>query len=140
MKYIATLNGKKYEIELEKVPDYQPLTREAAITPQNEPEPIRSEPVVASQPKVSSATSKNNVSRPKASNQSENTVLSPMPGNVLDVKVSKGQSVKAGQVLFILEAMKMENEIVSPIDGDVVSIMVKKGDVVESHVTLAILK
>ena len=60
------------------------------------------------------------------------TVKAPMPGNILDVKVSAGASVKAGDVLVILEAMKMENEIVAPQDGTVASINVNKGDTVNS--------
>ena len=55
-----------------------------------------------------------------------------MPGNILDVKVAAGASVKAGDVLVILEAMKMENEIVAPQDGTVASINVNKGDTVNS--------
>ena len=60
----------------------------------------------------------------------------PMPGNILDVKVAAGASVKAGDVLVILEAMKMENEIVAPQDGTVASINVHKGDTVNSGDTL----
>ena len=63
-------------------------------------------------------------------------VNSPMPGNILDVKVSAGQAVQAGDVLVILEAMKMENEIVAPQDGTVASINVHKGDTVNSGDTL----
>ena len=59
-------------------------------------------------------------------------VKAPMPGNILDVKVTAGASVKAGDVLVILEAMKMENEIVAPQDGTVASINVNKGDTVNS--------
>ena len=59
-------------------------------------------------------------------------VKAPMPGNILDVKVKAGASVKAGDVLVILEAMKMENEIVAPQDGTVASINVNKGDTVNS--------
>ena len=59
-------------------------------------------------------------------------VCAPMPGNILDVKVKAGASVKAGDVLVILEAMKMENEIVAPQDGTVASINVNKGDTVNS--------
>ena len=55
-----------------------------------------------------------------------------MPGNILDVKVAAGASVKAGDVLVILEAMKMENEIVAPQDGTVASVNVHKGDTVNS--------
>ena len=60
------------------------------------------------------------------------SVKAPMPGNILDVKVAAGASVKAGDVLVILEAMKMENEIVAPQDGTVASVNVHKGDTVNS--------
>ena len=60
------------------------------------------------------------------------TVKAPMPGNILDVKVKAGASVKAGDVLVILEAMKMENEILAPQDGTVASVNVNKGDTVNS--------
>ena len=63
-------------------------------------------------------------------------VKAPMPGNILDVKVAAGASVKAGDVLVILEAMKMENEIVAPQDGTVASVNVNKGDTVNSGDTL----
>lgn len=65
------------------------------------------------------------------------TVSAPMPGNILDVKVKPGDSVKAGDVLMILEAMKMENEISAPQDGTIASVNVRKGDVVNSGDTLA---
>ena len=63
-------------------------------------------------------------------------VNAPMPGNILDVKVKPGDSVKAGDTLLILEAMKMENEISAPQDGTVATIDVRKGDVVDSGTLL----
>ena len=66
-------------------------------------------------------------------------VKAPMPGNILDVKVKPGASVKAGDALVVLEAMKMENEIVAPQDGTVATIDVNKGDVVNSGDTLVTL-
>lgn len=66
-------------------------------------------------------------------------VDAPMPGNILDIKVSNGASVKAGDVLVILEAMKMENDIVAPQDGTVASINVNKGDTVEAGQTIITL-
>ena len=60
-----------------------------------------------------------------------------MPGTILDVKASNGQSVSKGDVIMVLEAMKMENDIVAPCDGTVTSILVKKGDSVQSGDTLA---
>ena len=67
------------------------------------------------------------------------SVDAPMPGNILDIKVSNGASVKGGDVLLILEAMKMENEIVAPQDGTVASVNVNKGDTVEAGQTLVSL-
>jgi pyruvate dehydrogenase E2 component (dihydrolipoamide acetyltransferase) len=68
------------------------------------------------------------------------TVSSPLPGTILDIKVSPGDAVKSGQALLTMEAMKMETEIVAPSDGVVDSIRVKKGDAVETGVPLVVLK
>ena len=67
-------------------------------------------------------------------------VTSPMPGTILDVKVSQGASVKKGDVLMILEAMKMENEIMCPCDGKVASIHAAKGTAVESGTLLCVIQ
>lgn len=61
------------------------------------------------------------------------SVKSPMPGTILDIKVNVGDSVKSGQVLCVLEAMKMENDIVAPQDGTVDAILVSKNDSVEAN-------
>lgn len=66
-------------------------------------------------------------------------VAAPMPGKILNVKVSSGQSVKKGDVMLVIEAMKMENEIVAPSDGTVASIHAAVGDSVEAGATLATL-
>ena len=66
-------------------------------------------------------------------------INSPMPGNILSVKASAGQAVKKGDVLMILEAMKMENSVVAPEDGTVASIVVAVGDSFEAGATLASL-
>lgn len=66
-------------------------------------------------------------------------VIAPMPGKILDIKASVGQQIKKGDVVIILEAMKMENEIVAPEDGTVASIDVASGDSVEAGATLATL-
>ena len=67
------------------------------------------------------------------------TVTSPMPGKILAVKASVGQAVKKGEVVLILEAMKMENEVVAPEDGTIASINVAVGSAVEAGDTLATL-
>ena len=63
-----------------------------------------------------------------------------MPGNILDVRVKAGDAVKSGDVLMILEAMKMENEIMSPKDGRVASVSVRKGDTVEPDTLLCVIE
>ena len=72
------------------------------------------------------------VAAPAAGAAGAVSVTAPMPGNILDVKVKAGDSVKAGDTLLILEAMKMENEISAPQDGTIASVNVRKGDVVNS--------
>lgn len=66
-------------------------------------------------------------------------VTAPMPGKILGVKASAGQAVKKGDVIMVLEAMKMENDIVAPQDGTVASINAAVGDSVEAGATLATL-
>ena len=112
----VTVNGVAYNVTVEE------NTNGAA--------PVAAAPVAAPvAPKAAPAAA------PKAAAGAV-TVKAPMPGNILDVKVAAGASVKAGDVLVILEAMKMENEIVAPQDGTVASINVHKGDTVNSGDTL----
>ena len=74
-----------------------------------------------------------------AANVAGEQITAPMPGTVLSVKVSNGQAVKKGDVLVVLEAMKMENEIYAPCDGTVASVSVSNGEAVESGKVLVIL-
>ena len=78
---------------------------------------------------------------PVSSNVSagDEKVTSPMPGTILSVNVKEGDSVKAGQILMILEAMKMENEILCPKDGTVKSLGISKGATVESGTLLCVI-
>ena len=115
---IVTVNGVAYNVTVEEgtgaaVP---------AAAPAAAPAPAAaSAPAPAAAPSPAAAGSAGAVS-----------VNAPMPGNILDVRVKPGDSVKAGDVLLILEAMKMENEISAPQDGTVASVNVRKGDVVNS--------
>jgi len=125
MKYVVALNGKKYEVEVEKVESgFKPIPRSAGASQNSAPAPA---PVA---PKAESA----------AAPAGSSNVTSPMPGSILDIKVSAGDAVRAGQVLLLLEAMKMENEIVAPCDAVVASVPVKKGDMVDTDQTLVVLK
>lgn len=132
MKYIATLNGKKYEVELERVEDYRALTREEITNPNVviaaapvQAAPVQAAPVAATPAPVAAGDS---------------SIVSPLPGTVLEVKVQAGDVVKYGQVVVILEAMKMETEVVASADGTVESVLVKKGDAVDTDATLVVLK
>ena len=99
-KYKVTVNGTAYEIELEDITGTESAKTAAAPAPKAEPAPAA----------------------PVSSGEGE-TVSSPMPGNILSVNVKAGDAVKKGDVLLILEAMKMENEIVAPCDGTVKSVV-----------------
>ena len=128
MKYKVTLNGRTYEVEVEAgkamlLDEYEAIAPAAPATaPAAAPAPVAA-PSAA----------------PAASLAAGEPVKAPMPGVVLKVQVQQGQAVKAGQVLVILEAMKMENEIVAPKDGSVAQIVAAKGASVESGAPLVIL-
>ena len=110
---------------------------------------IRDSDVTVEEGAAGAATSAPKAAAPKAAapkaapkaaaGQGSVKVNSPMPGKILSVKASVGQAVKKGEVLMILEAMKMENEVVAPEDGTVASIDVAAGDSVEAGVVLATL-
>lgn len=117
-KYNVTVNGTSYEITLEVVDaaDVKPGTAKVATpapAPATTPAPV--------------------------SNANGETVNSPMPGTILSVNVQNGASVKKGDVLMVLEAMKMENEIMSPCDGTVVSVNVQSGASVETGAVLCVI-
>ena len=119
MKYVVTLNGKDYEVEVDEL-------SEAIVT--------SVAPTAASAPAAPVAT------QPSAPVSGSGTaVKAPMPGTILKVNVTAGQSVKAGDIMFILEAMKMENEIVAPSDGTVSQVVAAKGSSVATDDVLAYL-
>lgn len=120
--YTITVNGNVYEVTVEEGASTgaAPAPRAAAPAPKAAP---------SAAPKAAAP----------AGAQGSVTVAAPMPGKILGVKASVGQAVKKGEVMLILEAMKMENEIVAPSDGTVASINVSVGDAVEAGATLATL-
>ena len=107
-KYNITVNGTTYEVIVEEAGS----VASAPISP------------VYSAPAKTTATSTKNATPAPAGG---NKVTAPMPGTILDIKVTPGQSVKKGDVVCVLEAMKMENDIPAPCDGVVSSINVQKG-------------
>ena len=118
-KYRVNVNGTVYEVELEEI------TGAAAA------------PVAA--PAAAPAPAAPAVPVAAASANGEK-VCAPMPGNILAVNVAAGDTVKRGQVLLILEAMKMENEIMSPCDGVIASVNTSKGSAVESGALLCVIQ
>ena len=108
-KYKVNVNGTAYEVEIEEMTG-APAAAPAAAAPAAAPAP--------------------------AASGAGESITSPMPGNILAVNVAAGDAVKKGQVLMVLEAMKMENEIMCPCDGTVSSVSVTKGAAVESGTLL----
>lgn len=116
-KYRVNVNGSLYEIEIEEMAAPAKMSAAApAAAPADAP---AAAPAAAPAPAGAGAQ-----------------VKAPMPGTILDVKVQAGQSVKKGDVLVILEAMKMENEICAPSDGKITGVNVRKGDSVETQALL----
>ena len=113
-KYRVTVNGTVYEIELEELTGAAPSAPAAP----------------AAAPAAPAAAA------PAGGEQ----VTSPMPGTILAVNVAVGDTVKRGQVLMILEAMKMENEIMCPCDGKSASVNTSKGSSVESGTLLCVIQ
>ena len=147
MKYVATINGKKYEVEVEKLEAYKSLDRNGVATPAG-PVLASSAPVqrpaapapVAAAPAPAPASAPAAAPAPAAAAPAgATTVEAPMPGKILNIKVSEGQAVKFGEVVVIMEAMKMETEIVAPADGTVSKILVKAGDSVDTGAALVAL-
>lgn len=130
MKYKVTLNGKTYEVEVEKgkailLDEYEALAPAPA-------QPETPAPAPSAAPAPAPAPAPVNLADGE-------TVSAPMPGNILRVEVKQGDTVKAGQILVILEAMKMENEIVAPKDGTVAQVVTSKGAVVDTGSPLVII-
>ena len=115
--YTITVNGKAYAVTVEE-------GAAAAAAP------VAAAPVAAAAPAPAAAP---------AGAAGSIQVTAPMPGKVVAVKASVGQAVKKGEVVLVLEAMKMENDIVAPEDGTIASINVANGDAVESGAVLATL-
>ena len=132
MKYKVTLNKRTYEVEVE-AGEAMLIDEYEAYAPAPAAAPVAAAPVAAAAPAAPAPA-------PAAAALAAGEVVkSPMPGNVLKINVTQGQQVKEGDVLLILEAMKMENEVVSPKAGTVAQIVVSRGAVVETGAALVVV-
>ena len=132
MKYKVTLNGRTYEVEVEAgkamlLDEYVAIVPTAApvAAPAAAPAPVAA-PAAAPAPAAAAPVA-------------GEAVTAPMPGNILKVNVTPGQAVKEGDVLVVLEAMKMENEILAPKACTVKQVLVSKGSTVDTGATLVVL-
>jgi len=114
--FLVTVNGSSYEVTVEEAGGTAPVAAPDAAP--------ASEPAQAA---------------PQAPIAGGEKVTSPMPGAILDVKVQAGQQVRNGDLLVILEAMKMENEILAPVDGKVLQVAVSKGTSVNTDDVLVVI-
>lgn len=135
-RYTITVNGQAYDVQVEENASGAPV---AAAAPVAAPAPAApaAAPVPAAAPAAAPVAPAAPAPAPAADAE---VVSSPMPGTILDIKVSAGSKVSKGDVLVVLEAMKMENDIVAAHDATVAAIHVQKGDSVESGSALVSLQ
>ena len=131
MKYKVTLNNRTYEVEVEEgkamlIDEYEAYAPDA-------PAPVAAASVAAAPVAAAPAAPAG------AALAAGEVVKSPMPGNILKINVTQGQKVNEGDVLLVLEAMKMENEIVATKSGTVAQIVTAKGAVVETGAPLVVI-
>ena len=124
-KFNITVNGNAYEVEIEEVKAAAPV----AAAPKAAPAAAAAAPAPKAAPAAAAA----------APTAGDNTVTAPMPGKIVKLVASVGQAVNAGDVLLILEAMKMQNEITAPAAGTVKSFAVNAGDSVKPGQTMVVI-
>ena len=127
MKYKVTLNGKTYEIEVEN--------KEAMLLKEYEAKAPAAPETVAPAAAIKAPTEQ----KPQTAVAAGVSVKAPLPGNVMTINTEVGKQVKAGEVLLVIEAMKMENEVLAPNDGVVKQILVSKGSVVATDDVLLVI-
>lgn len=136
-KYRITINGRTYEVEVEEVGG-EATSGVAAAQPVPTPTAEKAEPPAAPKAKAEPASAPAPAPK-KAAPAGKLTINAPMPGTILSIKAKAGSEVKKGDVIMILEAMKMENEILAPQDGKILSIEVTEGSSVNTGDILAVM-
>lgn len=131
MKYNVTLNGKIYEVDVTET--------DAIVTGISQVPVMAAAPVAAPAPVAEAPAEAPAAPAAPAAVADGTQIKAPMPGTVLAVKKNVGDAVKAGDVIIVLEAMKMENDIVAPCDGTVKSINAPKGSTVNTDDILAVI-
>lgn len=134
-KFNIKVNGISYEVEIEEIKEGAP---QAAAPTLAKMTPKVAAPKVAA-PKVEAPKAKAKEKEAVAAGAGEHSIDAPMPGKIVKVVVEEGQSVKAGDVLLVLEAMKMQNEITADADGTVKAVNVEAGQNVKVKESLVIL-
>ena len=132
MKYKVTLEGRTYEVEVVAGKAMCVAEYEAFVPAAPAPVAAPAAAPVAAAPAAAPAAA-----APAA--VAGEAVTAPMPGNILKVNVTAGQAVKEGDLLLVLEAMKMENEIFAPCNGTVSQVLVSKGSTVDTGATMVVL-
>lgn len=128
MKYEVTLNGKNYEVEVNETDAVVTNISDAVYAPAPVAAPVAPAAPAAPAAPVAQAVSAEGT-----------TIPAPMPGSIVNINVTVGQAIKAGDVLIILEAMKMENDITAPCDGTVKQILTTKGATVNTDDVLLVI-
>lgn len=131
-KFKITIEGESYEVEVEEIEE----TRSKAPT-----SPAKAPPVTPGKPPADPRPPSSSVTKPPpATVAAEEVVASPMPGTIVSIKVKTGDVVKAGDILLILESMKIENEIPAPRDGKIKQIFVAEGKYVRRREPLVAIE
>lgn len=122
-KFKVTVNGKVYEVEVEEIKEKDEVSNTVQMATWAQPKTTHTHTTVEPNPKAEA---------PSLTVKGSKVISAPMPGTILDVKIKEGDRVKRGDVVVILEAMKMENEIMAHEDGVIASIHVSKGSSVNT--------
>lgn len=142
-EYRYTIDGNKYEVAINEVNDTTAkVTVNGAEYTVEWEKPVEEKPVVKVQPVAAkpAAAPAAPTPTPAAAPVSGNAIKTPLPGVIIDVKVAVGDTVKKGQTVVVLEAMKMENNINADRDGKVTAIQVAKGDTVADGAVLVVME